>query len=54
VLDQGRIVERGTHEQLVKQGGAYTRLYDLQLREQEESETRLLSSTEEQKREITK
>jgi ABC-type multidrug transport system fused ATPase/permease subunit len=45
VLEQGRIVERGMHETLLAQGGAYTRLYDLQLREQEEFEERLLAST---------
>jgi ABC-type transport system involved in cytochrome bd biosynthesis fused ATPase/permease subunit len=26
VLDQGRIVERGTHDQLLKAGGRYSRL----------------------------
>ncbi len=43
ILDKGRIVERGTHESLLALNGAYTRLYDLQLREQEEFETRMLS-----------
>jgi ATP-binding cassette subfamily B protein len=32
VLDHGRIVERGTHEQLLKQGGLYTHLYETQFR----------------------
>ena len=44
VLDAGRIIERGTHETLLAHGGAYTKLYDLQLREQEEFEARLLAS----------
>ena len=35
VLDGGRIVERGTHDDLVAHGGLYSRVYELQLREQE-------------------
>jgi ATP-binding cassette, subfamily B, multidrug efflux pump len=35
VLDGGRIVERGTHAELVAGGGLYRRIYDLQLRDQE-------------------
>jgi ABC-type multidrug transport system fused ATPase/permease subunit len=30
VLDEGRIVERGNHEQLLAAGGMYRRLYELQ------------------------
>jgi subfamily B ATP-binding cassette protein HlyB/CyaB len=30
VLDQGRIVEGGTHAQLVKQSGLYARLWAMQ------------------------
>jgi ATP-binding cassette, subfamily B, bacterial MsbA len=33
VLDEGRIVERGTHEELYRVGGLYRRLHDLQFRE---------------------
>jgi subfamily B ATP-binding cassette protein MsbA len=35
VLDAGRVVERGTHDQLFRAGGLYRRLYDLQFRDQE-------------------
>src|SRR2546421_10744856 len=48
VLDAGRIIERGTHETLLARGGAYAKLYDLQLREQEEFEARMLASSPEQ------
>ncbi|HAY86012.1 MAG TPA: hypothetical protein DCY42_14200, partial [Chloroflexi bacterium] len=35
VFDQGRIVERGVHEELVASGGTYTEIYHLQLSQQE-------------------
>jgi ABC-type multidrug transport system fused ATPase/permease subunit len=44
ILEKGRIVERGNHEALLALGGTYTRLYDLQLREQEEFEARMSES----------
>jgi ATP-binding cassette subfamily B protein len=31
VMDQGRIVERGTHEELLARGGLYKEIHDLQL-----------------------
>jgi ABC-type multidrug transport system fused ATPase/permease subunit len=35
VLEGGRIVQRGRHDELVAQEGLYRRIYDLQLRDQE-------------------
>ncbi len=36
VLDKGRIVQRGTHEELIRQPGIYKRIYDLQARIEQE------------------
>ena len=36
VLDEGEIVERGTHSELLAHNGLYRQIYDLQLRDQEE------------------
>ncbi|HET7638232.1 MAG TPA: ATP-binding cassette domain-containing protein, partial [Ktedonobacteraceae bacterium] len=52
VLDEGRIIERGTHESLLARNGLYTRLYDLQLREQEEFEERILGELPGQEQEV--
>jgi len=34
VLDKGRIIERGTHEELLEQKGYYFKLYNRQLLEE--------------------
>jgi len=39
VLDAGRVVQRGTHEELLQAGGLYRRLYDLQFRDEEPAVT---------------
>jgi ABC-type multidrug transport system fused ATPase/permease subunit len=37
VLQDGEIVERGKHEELLRRGGIYRQIYDLELRDQEEA-----------------
>ncbi len=32
MLERGRIVEEGTHDELIARGGEYRRLYDMQFR----------------------
>lgn len=39
VLDAGRVVQRGSHEELLRAGGLYRRLYDLQFRGEEPAVT---------------
>lgn len=38
-IEDGRIVERGTHDELLEQGGRYRTLYDLQVRPSDENQT---------------
>jgi len=37
VLQEGRIVERGRHQELLRKDGIYRQIYDLELRDQEEA-----------------
>ncbi len=36
VMDQGRIIERGTHKELIEKNGAYARLHQMQFKEHSE------------------
>ena len=42
VLDGGRIVQRGTHEALLAEGGLYGEIYDLQLKDQDKFRKEML------------
>ncbi|RJS91901.1 ABC transporter ATP-binding protein, partial [Candidatus Bathyarchaeota archaeon] len=35
VIDDGRIVEEGSHKELIKKGGLYSHLYEMQFKEPE-------------------
>jgi len=38
VLENGEIVEQGTHDELMEKGGIYTEIYNMQFKQQEESQ----------------
>jgi ATP-binding cassette, subfamily B, bacterial len=44
VMDKGRIIQQGTHAELIEQDGMYRRIYDLQTRIDEELEMELSES----------
>lgn len=46
VLSHGKIVEQGTHEELMRIGGEYRRLYDLQFRDDQKKRRRPFPSRE--------
>ena len=46
VLDQGRIVQRGKHEELLAEGGLYREIYELELRDQESAQAQAEESGE--------
>jgi len=43
VVDSGKIVERGTHEELLARGGLYSRLYELQFSKEEDRKRDLVT-----------
>jgi ATP-binding cassette subfamily B protein len=45
VLDQGRIVQMGTHEDLLKQDGMYRQIFDIQTKIDEELEKEIASAS---------
>jgi ATP-binding cassette subfamily B protein len=44
VMDKGRIIQKGTHEELITQEGMYRKIYDLQTRIDEELELEISQS----------
>ena len=52
VLDQGRVVQRGTHEELMAQEGIYRRIYEIQARIEDELEKEIGQTPEVWEREL--
>jgi ATP-binding cassette subfamily B protein len=52
VLDQGQIVQRGTHETLMTQEGIYRRIYDMQARVEDELEKEISGKSPNLKSEV--
>ncbi|HJT64804.1 MAG TPA: ABC transporter ATP-binding protein [Pyrinomonadaceae bacterium] len=46
VLERGTIVERGTHDELLAAGGLYSRLYEIQFRDEEAAQLSAISGSE--------
>jgi len=46
VLERGRIVEHGTHDELLAGGGLYSRLYEIQFRDEEAAQLSAISGSE--------
>jgi ATP-binding cassette subfamily B protein len=43
-MDKGRIVQRGTHDELMNQSGIYRQVYDVQARIEDELEREVASA----------
>jgi subfamily B ATP-binding cassette protein MsbA len=53
VLDQGKVAEVGTHDQLLAKGGAYARLYSMQFADEAERDQAIIRSSYELRTRLT-